>query len=282
MKDALKGKVVVVTGASSGLGHAIAQEAAAQGARLLLAARRLERLEALASRLGRGNDVRVLQVDVSREADSERLVEEAEQAFGGIDLLILNAGAVGHGTVVETSMSEARYLMEVNYFGPLASIRRAVPGMRSRPGSHVVVVSSYCAYTHMPLAGAYSASKAAVASLARVLSTEGPPPPYVTVVYPGVIRTEMFDRVQSSVPVMERFRKTGMDADVAARKVLKAVRRRKPALFLTRPAIVMDGLMRLAPNTVDRTTRLIFTRIPERLLSPPGDGQAVPRSDAKE
>ncbi len=271
MRKTFAGKAMVITGASSGLGEAIAVEVAARGARLALVARRTDRLDQLAARLDGDIEVHVLGLDLRHQENAEKLVTESERLLGGIDYLVLNAGVAGYRPVAYTPMEEARHVMEVNYFSPLASIRAALPGLRSRPGSHIVVVSSYCAYTHLPMSGAYAASKAAVASLARILSTESPPPPDITVVYPGIIHTEMYHKVESSVPVMQRFSRTGIDADVAARKVLNALARRKPTLFLTRPAILMDRLMRIAPNTVDKTTRAIFRRIPERLLGPPDD-----------
>ena len=271
MKKRFEGKSIVITGASSGLGKSLAIKAAAHGARLLVAARRLDRLESLATELGPDVEIHTLGLDLSQVDACETLVREAEKRLGGIDILILNAGQTASGPVSDSTMEDARSLMNVNYFGPLATIRAALPGMLARQTGHIAVISSYCAYAHLPMSGPYSASKAAVAALARVLSTELPPPLGVTVVYPGVIRTEMFERVSSTVPVMQRFERGGIEPDDAARKVLDAIRRKKLALYLTGPAVIMEGLMRLAPDTIDWTARRIFHRIPKKLLETSSD-----------
>src|SRR5512143_1215956 len=143
MARSLAGRVAVVTGASSGIGRATAVRLAAEGVRVGLGARRADRLEAVADSIRKmGGTARAVPTDVTRAEDVERLVGDAVEAFGRVDVLIKNAGLGYFGPVESTPAAEARHLFDVNVMGTLYGIQAAVPVMRRHGGGHIINVSS--------------------------------------------------------------------------------------------------------------------------------------------
>ena len=165
---------VVITGASAGIGREMAVQLSAEGASLVLAARRLERLENLNEQLGGGH--RCVRADVSEERDCRNLIEQAA-ADGRIDTLICNAGYGLLRTVAETSSREMRRIFATNVFGTTDCIKAAVPimerqGLRDGIRGQVMIVSSAAARRGLPFFGAYSATKFAQLGLAEALRVE--------------------------------------------------------------------------------------------------------------
>ncbi len=161
--------VVVVTGASSGIGEATARAAAAQGARVVLAARREERIAALAKELGRAEAVRC---DVTDPAQVDALVRSAVEAFGRVDVVVNNAGQGLQASVEQTALADLRALLELNLVAPLAVMQAVLPLMRAQGSGSIVNVSSGTTFADAPGTGAYVASKIALERLTAIAREE--------------------------------------------------------------------------------------------------------------
>ncbi len=189
----LTDSAAVVTGASSGVGAATARALAAEGCRVVLAARREERLERIAEEIGTERAL-AAPTDVTDPDAVEATVAAAREAFGGIDVLVNSAGVLQSGRLTETDVADVRREIEVNLLGTMFATRAAMPGLCEAELGHVVTVSSMNA-DYPPAGGsAYAASKAGVNnfcdSLRRGLDDEDV---RVTVVNPGPIQSEMKD-----------------------------------------------------------------------------------------
>lgn len=262
------GRVVLITGASSGIGRAAARAYAAEGAHIVLAARREEPLRE-AAREVEALGVRALPVpcDITVPADVERLVVETEKTFGGLDLLINNAGVGLFGPVEAFSEEQLRQVFEVNFFALVRVTRAALPLLRRRPGGQIVNVSSVLGHRGLPLLGGYCAAKAAVnaltESLRAELAAEGIS---VLLISPGFTETEFRQTRlhaegwrQNPPPLKE------MSADAVARAMVRASRRHHRDTVLTLPGRFMVLANRLAPGLFDHVAR----RMVSRMASPP-------------
>jgi 17beta-estradiol 17-dehydrogenase / 3beta-hydroxysteroid 3-dehydrogenase len=197
--DPLAGKSAIVTGASSGIGAATARALAAAGASVTLGARRVERLEALAAEIrAAGGAVAVQSTDMRREADVCRLVGLARERFGGVDVLVNNAG-LGRAAPLGSAPTEAwREMLEVNVLGLAIATREAIQDMERRGAAgHVVHVSSMAGHrVPGPDSGMYAATKFAVRALTEGLRQElraRKSPIRVTAISPGHVHTEFAD-----------------------------------------------------------------------------------------
>jgi dehydrogenase/reductase SDR family protein 7B len=189
----LKDKVVLITGASSGLGEALAQALARGGARLALASRGLASLEhvAAACRALGSPQARAYALDVTRAADGHRVLELVQRDFGRLDVLINNAGVHAFSTVSEMPEGLFQEALEVNLFGPLRMIQAALPALRQSKGM-VVNIGSSLAFRAIPTGAAYSAAKAAMARLTEALrDEESRHGVHVLQVHPGVVLTKL-------------------------------------------------------------------------------------------
>jgi NADP-dependent 3-hydroxy acid dehydrogenase YdfG len=186
----LSGQVVLITGGSSGLGEAMAARLAERGARLALAARRADPLNALAERLrSAGADLLTLGGDIRDVVFVERMVRETVERWGRLDVLIANAGLGYRAPIAEGDPARWKQVLDVNVFGLLLTLRFGVPPMLEH-GGHVVVVSSVAARVTQAGNGVYSASKCAVNAIAEALRQEVTRQGVrVTMIEPGVVRT---------------------------------------------------------------------------------------------
>ncbi|GEB45316.1 short-chain dehydrogenase [Microbacterium testaceum] len=165
----IQNSVVVVTGASSGIGAATARAFAAAGARVVLAARREERIRALALELG---DAIAVRCDVTSQTDISTLATAALDRFGRIDVLVNNAGQGLQATVEQVSVSDFRDVLELNLVAPLAMMQAVLPSMRANGSGAVVNVSSGTTFADVPGTGGYVASKIALERLSAVARNE--------------------------------------------------------------------------------------------------------------
>jgi short-subunit dehydrogenase len=169
----IKGKVVIITGASAGIGLASARRFAAAGARLALAARSSEKLAALAEEIrAQGGEALVLPTDMRDPAAVNRMVDQAARHYGRIDVLINNAGQAVAGTVAEVSLEHFRQVIDLNVYGPLYAIQAAVPRMRENSGGLILNISSMVSKMHIPGLGAYAATKSALNMLSDTARVE--------------------------------------------------------------------------------------------------------------
>ena len=192
-------KVIAITGASSGIGAATAVLLAGRGARLVLGARRADRLDALAKRLGdRGAEVAVLRTDVRRRDDLSGLVALAGERFGRLDVLVNNAGIGPISPLDDLRVDDWDAMIDVNVKGVLYGIAAALPVFRSQGTGHFVNIASTAAYRTVPNQAVYSATKAAVRVLSEGLRQEAGDQLRVTVISPGFVRTGFTDGVPNA------------------------------------------------------------------------------------
>jgi NADP-dependent 3-hydroxy acid dehydrogenase YdfG len=251
-------KVVFVTGASAGIGEAVAREAVRQGAKVVLAARRQERIEAIAAELGRDKALAVV-CDVTKDGDLEAAVERAH-ALGPIDALIANAGFGVGGKFTKLTLDDYRRQFETNVFGVIRSVYAALPDLRQTRGA-IGIVGSTNGYLSLPGWSAYCMSKHAVRSLSECLRLElARDGVSVTHLAPGFIESEfrridhhgsLDDAAGDPVP-----RWLVMPARAAAKKILAAVAARSPERVITGHAKFAVGATRYAPRLVSRAVGL--------------------------
>jgi NADP-dependent 3-hydroxy acid dehydrogenase YdfG len=167
----IKDKVVVITGASSGLGEAAARRLAKGGAKLVLGARRLDRLQALAKALSLGPDA-VVQTDVSKYEEVKRLVDQTVKAHGRVDVMINNAGIMPQSLLESLKIDEWDQMIDVNIKGVLYGIAAALPVMKAQKSGHIINVSSVAGHKVRPGSTIYSATKTAVRVITEGLRQE--------------------------------------------------------------------------------------------------------------
>ncbi|MBB5234829.1 SDR family oxidoreductase [Deinococcus budaensis] len=193
----LAGKVAVVTGASSGIGEATALALAAQGAGVVLVARREDRLQALAGQVrSAGGRAEVVAADIAHEDQARLAVERAAAAFGRVDILVNNAGLMLLGPVTGADTTDWRRMIEVNLLGLMYATHAALPHMRAGGGGHIVNISSVSGRGASPTSAGYSASKWGVGGFSEGLRQEVRLDRIrVTVIEPGVVATELTDHI---------------------------------------------------------------------------------------
>jgi NADP-dependent 3-hydroxy acid dehydrogenase YdfG len=192
MTEGIKDKVVVITG-KRGLREAAARHLAQHGAKLVLGARRLEKLQALAKALSLGPDAAV-ETDVTQYAQVKHLVDEAVQAHGRIDVMLNNAGLMPHSPLERLKVDDWNRTIDVNLKGVLYGIAAALPHMKRQKAGHIINVSSVAGHLVRPGSAVYSATKTAVRVISEGLRQEVKPYDIrTTVISPGAVATELPD-----------------------------------------------------------------------------------------
>jgi NADP-dependent 3-hydroxy acid dehydrogenase YdfG len=191
--DGIAGKVIVITGASSGIGEAAARLLAERGAKLVLGSRRPEPLAALAGAL----DAAWRATDVSRRADVEALVALAGERYGRLDVLIGNAGAMPISPFDELRVDDWEAMVDVNLKGVLYGIAAALPVFRAQGSGHFVHTASTSAHRIVPAQSVYAATKMAVRAISEGLRQEAGDKLRVTIISPGMTRTNAADHITS-------------------------------------------------------------------------------------
>jgi NAD(P)-dependent dehydrogenase (short-subunit alcohol dehydrogenase family) len=219
--ERLAGKVAVVTGGGSGIGAAITRRFAAEGARLVVTGRRRDVLDEIAAEVG-GIAV---PGDAADPAHAIEVIAAAVAEFGGIDVVVANAGIDRPGSATEVTDSDWHRTIDVNLTGPLMLARAAIPVMIGRGGGSIVLVSSVNGLANAPRAVAYDASKAGLISLARSIAVDfGPSGVRANAVCPGWVMTPMGDQDMDALAAAR-----GISRDDAYRLVSAAVPLRRPA-----------------------------------------------------
>jgi NADP-dependent 3-hydroxy acid dehydrogenase YdfG len=196
----IEGKVVVITGASSGLGEATARLLSAQGARVVLGARRVERIQALADELASsGGKALAVATDVTDRAQVKALVDAAVQTYGRIDVMINNAGLMPHSPLERLKIDDWDQMIDVNIKGVLYGIAAALPYMQQQKAGHIINVSSVAGHKVRAGGVVYAATKHAVRALSEGLRLEVKPYNIrTTVISPGAVATELTNSITES------------------------------------------------------------------------------------
>lgn len=254
----MKNKVVIITGASSGIGRALAKEFAAKGAKLSLGARRTELLEELKQELA-GTEILITPTDVSKEDDCKALIDETIKYFGCIDVLINNAGISMRALFEEVDLNVIRQLMDVNFYGTVYCSKYALPYLLKTKGSLVGVIS-IAGYVGLPGRTGYSASKFAIRGFLDTVRIENMKKGlHVLVAAPGFTASEVrkvaLTNDGSQQGETPRNEDKMMSAEECARHIVKAIEKRKRELILT----FVEGkltvfLSKFFPSLIDKLT----------------------------
>ena len=262
MKMQLFGKTALVTGASSGIGRALAKALAKSGVVLAISARRKQALDTLADEIEKDGGKRpaVLTADLSKRGEAQLLGERATVALGRVDILVNNAGVgIGGAQHVIGDDDMARELFETNYWSALALTRALVPAMRQRRFGAVVNVASIGAFAPLPLAGHYCSSKAALSLASETLRMElRGAGVHVFNVQPGPVDTGMLAEM-GAVPGAEAFlsRMPHGNVDVLAKKIVRGLERGQRALVYPGALAVARHLPTVAVRATALATRSI-------------------------
>ncbi len=233
-------KVVLITGASAGIGLATARRLATAGAKVVLAARSTDKLTQLAEELKReGYTALVVPTDMRNQAEVARLIETTIQQFGQLDVLINNAGQAVAGTVAEVDLDHLRQVIDLNVFGPVYAIQASVPKMRAQGGGVIINVSSMVSKMNIPGLGGYAATKAALNMLSDTARGElAADNIRVITVYPRMTSTD-FGRNSLGSRQMRQQQRTGAPSNVVvdppeyvAEKILEAIQKEPAEQFM--------------------------------------------------
>lgn len=218
-------KVILITGASSGIGAGIARKLAATGARLLLGARRLDRLEALAAELhAAGQTAEVRALDVTNRADVAAFAEAARAMWGHVDVMINNAGIMPLSPMASMKVDEWDRMVDVNIKGVLNGIAAVLPGMLARGSGHIINIASIGALQVVPTAAIYCATKHAVRAISDGLRQENDKL-RVTCIHPGVVESELASTItdETAAEMMRSYRAIALQPDAIGRAVRYAI-----------------------------------------------------------
>jgi dehydrogenase/reductase SDR family member 7B len=249
-------KVLWITGASSGLGEALAVECAKEKAKIILSARReseLLRVKEECRQYTSQENILILPLDVAQLANAAAAVEKIIRHFGRIDVLINNAGVVQRSFVFDTPIEVERKIMEVNYFGATILSKAVLPYMRKQNGGNIVAISSVMGKLGFPGRATYSSSKHALHGYFEALRIEEKEYNIHThLICPGYIKTTIcLNGITSkgeSYGKMDVGQEQGMEAPLAARKILRAIAKNKTETFIGGKELMALTFKRFLPN----------------------------------
>jgi len=245
MKKKLHGKVVLVTGASSGIGKAVSLQFAQEGCRVGLLARRSDLLNDVAQQIrDQGGEAIALPADVLNEDQVQEAVKQMLTSWDRIDIAVANAGLGRIHRITNLTTEKMHQVMDLNFYGVWHIFEAVLPDMLNRGEGHLVGISSIASFRGMPKSGPYSASKAALATLMESARVELKPKGIsCTVIHPGYVHTPLTDRNRMSMPFI-------IEADKAAAKMVKFIRQgRSEVVFPWQMALLMP-LYRNLPNAL--------------------------------
>lgn len=256
MNSSFQNKVVWITGASSGLGEALALEFASQKSKLVLSSRREDELLRVKKECLKSipeENIFVLPLDVAAISDVTTEVQKIITKFGSIDILINNAGVAQRAYVREVSIEVERKIMEVNYFGPIILTKAVLPQMIKQGGGGIVIISSVMGKFGYPGRSSYSSSKHAVLGYFESLRIEERNNNIqVNLICPGYIKTNVslnaITETGASHNKVDKGQEKGMDARVAARKILRAIAKNQVETFFGGPELFAVTLKRFFPS----------------------------------
>ena len=226
MTTNIQGKVVAITGASSGIGEATARLLAQEGAKVVLGARRVDRLEALTAELkAKGGEVRFRALDVTKREDVEAFVDFTLKAFGRLDVLVNNAGVMPLSMLAELKVDEWDRMIDVNIRGVLHGIAAGLPVMQRQQSGQFINVSSTSGHSVAPSTAIYSATKFALRAITEGLRQEVGPNLRVTLISPGATESELAESISNPQmrEAVKGYRMGAIPADAVARAISYAI-----------------------------------------------------------
>ena len=263
----LKNKVIWLTGASSGIGEALAYALASKGARLVLSARRKEELERVKGNCSQEAQasIRVLPLDLSQSDTLKLSTEAAIQIFGHIDILINNGGISQRGFAAQTQLDVDRRIMEVNYFGTIALTKHLMPHFVSRKQGHFVNVTSITGKFGTPYRSGYAAAKHALHGFFDAVRAEHfRDNIIVTMICPGFIRTKLTLSALTAdgTPLnkMDEAQYKGKPAEWCAGKIVTAIEKEKEEVYIGGREVFAVYLKRFFPRLFSRVIRNVAVR----------------------
>ncbi|MBS7567038.1 SDR family oxidoreductase [Mucilaginibacter sp. Bleaf8] len=243
MQNGIQGKVVAVTGASSGIGKAIAELLAAQGAKVMLGARRTDRLITIADAIQQnGGTVAYMGMDVTRRSDLEQLVTAAVENFGRLDVMINNAGISQLYKMEELDVEGWEQMIDVNLKGTLYGIAAALPAFVKQGSGHIINIISTAGISIVPTMGVYAGTKNAVRTIGEALRQESDGRWRVTAISPGYVATEFVSNIRNEA-VRETIQKNADRMAIPAEAVAQAV-----AYAISQPDSVDVGDIVIRPS----------------------------------
>lgn len=253
-RRAISGSRALVTGASSGIGRALARELSRQGARLVLSARREDRLNQLADELrAQGGDATYHAGDITSAGVRAALIQTAQSTFGGLDLLINNAGVGAIGPFADADAQRLRRIMEVNFFAPAELMRAALPLLREGHRGMIVNISSVLGHRAVPDKSEYCASKFALHGLSDAVRAELASSGIdLLIVSPSTTKSEFFDSVLENRAPAPALGAREMSPQRVARKTVRAIRQGRHEIILSPGGKLLVWLDRLSPPLVNR------------------------------
>jgi dehydrogenase/reductase SDR family member 7B len=257
---AFRNKRVWITGASSGIGEALAYEMAQEGAHLILSARRTEELERVMEGCQAAASVQIVPLDLSKHDQIAQIVQEVLSEQGKIDVLINNGGISQRALALDTTLDVDRKLMEVNYFGTVALTKALIPSMITHQLGHIVTITSLTAKFGTKLRSSYAASKHALHGFFDSLRAElGDTPIKITLVCPGFVRTHISENALTGKGTkqgtMDDATNQGMLPGVLARKILQAVAAEREEVYFGGKEVYAVYLKRFFPKVLSRMMR---------------------------
>lgn len=227
MENNIEGKVVVITGASSGIGESIAIMLAAQGAKVVLGARRHDRLESLVGRIKEaGGEALFLVTDTKQRDDVVQLVNLAFETYGRLDVMVNNAGISHLSRIDDLQVDDWEEMIDVNLKGVLYGIAATLPFFKMQGSGHIINIISTSGIKIVPLQGVYAGTKNAVRTVAEALRQESGGLYRVTGISPGFVNTELTDHIRDNVTklaIKERAAKIAITPDAIAGAVAYAI-----------------------------------------------------------
>lgn len=259
----LQKKVVWITGASSGIGEALAYEFNKKGGHVILSARRVEELERVKSNCENSEQtVRILPLDLAEQNTFPKKVKEAKEFFGTVDMLINNGGVSQRAFAINSTMESIRDIMEVNFFGSVALTKELLPTMVEQKAGHVVVISSVMGKIGTRYRSAYAASKHALHGWFDCLRQEVYDDNIeVSLVCPGYIKTNVSKNALtadgSKYNQMEEGQKKAMAPEEFAQKLLPKLAQRKPEIYIGGTEILSIYVRRLSLRLLNKILRRV-------------------------
>jgi short-subunit dehydrogenase len=256
----VSGKVVWVTGASSGIGEALTQELARRGAKVVLSSRRAKALQQVQARCEHSDDHLVVPLDLLDASTFESAVRAVLDRYGRIDIVVHCAGISQRAHAIQTQLSVDRHIMELNYFGPIALTKQVLPLMIDQRAGHIVVISSLLGKFAAPARSAYCASKHALHGFFDALRAET----YwqgitVTLICPGFVHSNasLNALTGNGTPHgrMDEQIAHGLACDVCARRIVQAIEQRRREVYIGQREKLAVYLSRWTPNLFHRLIR---------------------------